>query len=73
MIDHVLHSEDKNWIWACCLYPAGPDRTGIVSRNPIATPEGRWLRRAFGVRAMKTGSLIMERKCCSASRAGPET
>ena len=58
----VLHSEDDNWVWAFCLYPAGPDRTRLVSRNRIATPRAGWLQRAFGVLVMEPGSLIMERK-----------
>ena len=58
----VLHSEDSNWVWAFCLYPAGPDRTRLVSRNRIATPGAGWLQRSFGVLVMEPGSLIMERK-----------
>jgi hypothetical protein len=58
----VLHSEDGNWVWAFCLFPAGPDRTRLVSRNRIATPGASWLQRAFGVLVMEPGSLIMERK-----------
>jgi hypothetical protein len=58
----VLYSQDGNWVWAFCLYPAGPDRTRFVSRNRISTPGAGWLQRAFGVLVMEPGSLIMERK-----------
>ncbi len=58
----VLHSEDGNWVWAFCLYPAGPDRTRLVSRNRIATPGAGALQRVVGVLVMEPGSLVMERK-----------
>src|ERR1019366_7032617 len=58
----VLHSEDSNWVWAFCLYPVGPDRTTLVSRNRIAMPAAGRLQRAVGVLVMEPGSLIMERK-----------
>jgi len=58
----VLHSEDGNWVWAFCLYPAGPDRTRLISRNRIATPGAGWMQRVVGVLVMEPGSLIMERK-----------
>jgi hypothetical protein len=57
----ALHSEDGNWVWAFCLYPVGPDRTTLVSRNRMATPAAGRLQRAFGVLVMEPGSLIMER------------
>ncbi len=58
----VLHSEDGNWVWAFCLYPSGPDRTRLVSRNRIVTPGAGWLRRAVGILVLEPGSLVMERK-----------
>jgi hypothetical protein len=58
----VLHSEDGNWVWAFCLYPAGENRTSLVSRNRIATPDPTWFKRAFNVLVMEPGSLVMERK-----------
>ena len=58
----VLHSEDGNWVWAFCLYPEGPGRTILLSRNRIATPGAGWAQRAFGILVMEPGSLVMERK-----------
>ncbi len=58
----VFLSEDGNWVWAFCLYPAPPDRTTLVSRNRIAIPGVPRIIRVLATFFMGPGSLVMERK-----------
>ena len=68
----VVRSEDGNWVWAFCLYPASEGRTTLVSRNQIATPgASRWTR-LFNTFVMEPGSLIMERKMLQGIRQRAE-
>jgi len=68
----VVRSEDGNWVWAFCLYPAQDGRTTLVSRNQIATPgASRWTR-LFNTFVMEPGSLIMERKMLQGIRQRAE-
>jgi hypothetical protein len=57
----VFRSDDGHWVWSFTLVETG-DRTRLLSRNRIASPDAGPIGRAVNTAIMEPGSLVMERK-----------